>query len=82
MRAMSSAKIAISLAPESLKQMDALVEGGLFPSRSKLIQDAVAEKLQRLQRIRLAQECAKLQPCAERAASEEFFLGETEWPEY
>ena len=79
---MSSAKIAISLAPEALRQMDELVEGGLFPSRSKLIQDAVAEKLQRLRRVRLAQECAKLQPAAERAAAEEFFRGEAEWPEY
>lgn len=79
---MSSAKIAISLDPEALKQVDQLVEGGLFPSRSKLIQDAVAEKLLRLRRVRLAQECAKLQPSAERAAAEEFFQGEAEWPEY
>lgn len=79
---MSSAKIAISLDPEALKQVDQLVQGGLFPSRSKLIQDAVAEKLQRLRRIRLAQECAKLDPQAERAAAEEQFQGETEWPEY
>ena len=79
---MNSAKIAISLAPEALRQMDELVEGGLFPSRSKLIQDAVAEKLQRLRRIRLAQECAKLQPAAEQAEAEERFQGEAEWPEY
>jgi Arc/MetJ-type ribon-helix-helix transcriptional regulator len=79
---MSSAKIAISLDPEALRQVDQLVEGGLFPSRSKLIQDAVAEKLQRLRRIRLAQECAKLQPVAEQAAAEELFRGEAEWPEY
>ncbi|MBW8879333.1 MAG: ribbon-helix-helix protein, CopG family [Acidobacteria bacterium] len=79
---MSSAKIAISLDPQALKQVDQLVEGGLFPSRSKLIQDAVAEKLQRLGRIRLAQECAKLRPLAERAAAEEWFRSEAEWPEY
>ncbi len=79
---MSSAKIAISLDPEALKQMDRLVEGGLFPSRSRLIQDAVAEKLQRLRRVRLARECAKLEPAAEQAAAEEFFRGEAEWPEY
>jgi len=79
---MSSAKIAISLDPEALRQVDQLVEGGMFPSRSKLIQDAVAEKLQRLRRIRLAQECAKLQPSAEQAMAEEFFRGEAEWPEY
>jgi Arc/MetJ-type ribon-helix-helix transcriptional regulator len=79
---MSSAKIAISLDPEALKQVDQLVEGGMFPSRSKLIQDAVAEKLQRLRRVRLARECAKLQRSAEQAAAEEVFHGEAEWPEY
>jgi hypothetical protein len=30
----------------------------------------------------LVQECAKLQPTTERAAAEEFFEGEAEWPEY
>lgn len=79
---MSSAKIAISLDPEDLKQVDQLVQWGHFPSRSRLIQDAVAEKLQRLQRLRLAQECAKLQPAAEQAEAEEFFQSEAEWPEY
>jgi Arc/MetJ-type ribon-helix-helix transcriptional regulator len=79
---MSSAKIAISLDPDALKQMDQLVERGLFPSRSKLIQDAVSEKLLRLRKIRLAQECAKLERSAEQAAAEEFFVGEAEWPDY
>jgi metal-responsive CopG/Arc/MetJ family transcriptional regulator len=79
---MNSAKIAISLDAEALKQVDQLVAGGLFPSRSKLIQDAVAEKVQRLRRTRLAQECAKLERPAEQAAAEEFFRGEAEWPEY
>jgi len=79
---MSSAKIAISLDPEALRQVDQLVEGGLFPSRSKLIQEAVAEKLLRLRRVRLARECARLQPSVEQAAAEEFFQGEAEWPEY
>lgn len=79
---MSSAKVAISLDPEALKQVDQLVERGLFPSRSKLIQDAVAEKLRRLGRVRLAEECFKLQPSTEQAAAEEFFRGEAEWPEY
>ena len=79
---MSSAKIAISLDPKALRQVDQLVDGGAFPSRSKLIQEAVAEKLQRLQRVRLAQECAKLQPLAEQAMAEEFSPTEAEWPEY
>jgi Arc/MetJ-type ribon-helix-helix transcriptional regulator len=79
---MSSAKVAISLDPEALKQVDLLVERGLFPSRSKLIQDAVAEKLRRLGRVRLAEECFKLQRSTEQAAADEFFRGEAEWPEY
>ena len=79
---MSSAKIAISLDPEALKQIDQLVDGGLFPSRSKLIQDAVSDKLQRVRHVRLARECAKLKPLAEKAAAEEFFRAEAEWPEY
>jgi Arc/MetJ-type ribon-helix-helix transcriptional regulator len=79
---MSSAKIAISLDPAVLKQVDRLVDRGSFPSRSKLIQDAVDEKLQRLKKVRLAQECAKLERSAEQAAAEERFCGEVEWPEY
>jgi Arc/MetJ-type ribon-helix-helix transcriptional regulator len=79
---MSSAKIAISLDPEALRQVDQLVEVGRFPSRSKLIQDAVAEKLQRLRRVRLAEECARLRRPDEQAAAEERFCGESEWPEY
>jgi Arc/MetJ-type ribon-helix-helix transcriptional regulator len=79
---MSSAKIAISLDPGVLKQVDQLVERGLFPSRSKLIQDAISEKLLRLRKIRLAQECAKLERSTEQAAAEEFFVGEAEWPDY
>jgi Arc/MetJ-type ribon-helix-helix transcriptional regulator len=79
---MSSAKVAISLAPEALREVDQLVDRGLFPSRSKLIQDAVAEKLQRLRRVRLARECAKLKPEEERGAAEEWFTGEVEWPKY
>jgi Arc/MetJ-type ribon-helix-helix transcriptional regulator len=77
---MRSVKIAISLASEALRQVDQFVQGGLFPSRSKLIQDAVTEKLQRLGRVRLARECAKLQISAEQDAAEEFLQGEVEWP--
>lgn len=76
---MSSAKIAISLDSESLRQLDRLVEDGLFPSRSKLIQDAVAEMLRR---VRLATESGKLRKEVEQAGAEELFVGEAEWPEY
>jgi hypothetical protein len=53
-----------------------------FLNRGLLIQDAVAEKLARLRRVRLARECAKLQSKAEQAVAEELFASEARWPEY
>ena len=79
---MPAAKIAVSLDPEALREVDRHVQGGLFPSRSSLIQDALAEKLQKLRRVRLAQECAKLDRAAEQGAAEEFPPSEMPWPEY
>ena len=79
---MPTAKIAISIDPVDLRQLDELVGRGAFPSRSKLIQDAVHEKLLRLKRVRLAQECAKLNPRAERAEAHQQLSGEPAWPEY
>lgn len=79
---MAAAKIAVSLDPEALKEADRLVQAGLFPSRSRLIQDALAEKLGKMRRVRLARECAKLDAAVEQAAAEEFLPSETSWPEY
>lgn len=79
---MSAAKIAISLDRDALRQLDRLVDRGLFPSRSRLIQEAVTEKLERIGRVRLALECAKLEPEAERNVAEERLVAEVEWPAY
>ncbi len=79
---MPTAKIAISIDPDDLEELDALVRRGVGASRSGLIRDAVREKLQRLKHVRLAQECAKLDPVAERAEAEVWSSGEAEWPEY
>lgn len=79
---MPAAKIAVSLDAGALKEVDRLVQGGAFPSRSRLIQVALDEKLQKMQRLRLARECAKLDKAAERAAAEEFLPSEAEWPAY
>lgn len=50
---------------------------------SKAIQEAVADKLQRLEKTRLAQECAKLDPLYEQNMAEEGLAMEMdEWPEY
>ncbi len=80
---MSTAKIAISMQPETLRRLDRLVQERVFPSRSRAIQDAVDEKLERLDGGRLARECAKLDPTFEKAMAEEGMSEElASWPEY
>ena len=80
---MAASKIAITLDSNMLKRLDILVKSNLFPNRSKAIQEAVAEKLMRLEKSRLAQECAKLDPDYEQSLAEEGFTSELEeWPEY
>jgi Arc/MetJ-type ribon-helix-helix transcriptional regulator len=68
---MATAKIAISLDEGTVKRLDRLVKNRIFPSRSKVIQDAVEEKLKKLGKGRLARECAKLDPKFEKALAEE-----------
>jgi Arc/MetJ-type ribon-helix-helix transcriptional regulator len=75
-----AAKIAISLDERALTRVDRLVRQGAFPSRSRLIQDAIEEKLAKVDRRRLATECAKLDPKFEQALAEEGLSAE--WPEY
>ena len=80
---MGASKIAITIDNNMLKRLDMLVKSKFFPNRSKAIQDAVAEKLTRLEKGRLAQECAKLDPDFEQSLAEEGFTSELEeWPEY
>jgi metal-responsive CopG/Arc/MetJ family transcriptional regulator len=80
---MSSSKIAITLNSQVLSEVDALVKKRMFPSRSRAIQEAVKEKLERLSHSRLAQECSKLDPEYEKALAEEGLSEDlSEWPEY
>lgn len=80
---MARSKVAISLEESILNRLDKLVKKKVFPNRSKAIEEAVAEKLARLERSRLAQECAKLDPAFEKALAEEGLSEElAEWPEY
>ena len=75
---MAASKIEITLDNNLLKRLDMLMKSNLFPNRSKVIQKAVAEKLARLEKSRLAQECAKLDPDFEQSLAEEGFTSETE----
>ena len=80
---MARAKVAISLDENTLNKLDRLVKARVFPNRSQAIQEAVAEKISRLDRSRLARECAKVDPAFEKALAEEGLSTELGvWPEY
>ncbi len=68
---MSTAKVAITLDENLLKRLDRLVKNRMFEYRSRAIQEAVSEKLSRLERGRLARECAKLDRTFEQTMAEE-----------
>jgi Arc/MetJ-type ribon-helix-helix transcriptional regulator len=77
------AKVAISLDESTLERLDKLVERAVFSNRSQAIQEAVEEKLARIDRSRLARECAKLDPTFEKALAEEGLSEDAAaWPEY
>lgn len=79
---MGKAKIAITLDEEAVAEIDRLVRQGVFPNRSKAIEEAVHDRIAKLHRSRLARECAKLDIREEQALAEEGYVGESEWPEY
>jgi metal-responsive CopG/Arc/MetJ family transcriptional regulator len=80
---MAKAKLAITLDDRVLNEVDHLVKKRLFPNRSRIIEEAVEEKLERINRNRLARECAKLDPGLEKSMAEEGMEKElSEWPEY
>lgn len=80
---MARSKVAISLDESTLSRLDRLVQKRVFPNRSQAIEEAVAEKLARLEKSRLARECAKLDPAFEKALAEEALSADlAEWPEY
>ncbi len=80
---MSKAKIAISLDRHILKRLDHFIRSNIFESRSSAIEEAIADKIERMERSRLARECAKLDPIFEKALAEEGLSKDlSEWPEY
>ena len=80
---MATAKIAITLEEDVLRRLDLLVKSRTFPNRSKAIQEALKEKLNKVEVNRLEVECAKLDPDFEQALADEGLSAEGgEWPEY
>lgn len=80
---MPKTKVALTLERSLLEQVDGLVERKRFRNRSQAVESALADKLNRLARTRLAREAAKLNPREEKRIAEEDLADVLEsWPEY
>lgn len=80
---MNVAKVTISIDQNLLNHIDRLVKSKVFASRSQALQVAIQEKIARLNKTRLLQESAKLDPLVEQAWADEGLAAElATWPEY
>ena len=80
---MPKTKVALTLESSLLEQVDDLVERKRFRNRSQAVETALADKLHRLARTRLAREVAKLNPREEKQLADEGMTDALEsWPEY
>jgi len=80
---MPKTKVAITLDADLLGRVDELVARREFRDWSQAIEIALAEKLARSRRTRLARECAKLDRGDEKALAEEGLTGSAgAWPAY
>jgi metal-responsive CopG/Arc/MetJ family transcriptional regulator len=68
---MSATKVAISMDERLLHRLDRLVKTRLFRSRSQVVQEAVSEKIGRMDKSALARECAKLERRSEQSIADE-----------
>jgi hypothetical protein len=67
---------------KDLRELDELVQDGSGASRSEPVQDTSHGELRRFKRVSLAEECAKLDPEAERAEAERWLHGEATLLDY
>ena len=82
-KTMASVKVAITLEQETLRQVDSLVARRVFPNRSRAIQIALHEKIERVEGSRLAAECAKLDLKFEQSLADEgLSVDAATWPEF
>ena len=80
---MPKMRIAIAVDRALLDQLDELIAHQQFRSRSQAIGAALAEKLERSRRSRLALECENLDPEEEKQFAEEGLAGAlNRWPAY
>ena len=80
---MPKTKVALTLETALLEQVDELVARKRFRNRSQAVETALADKLQRLARTRLARESAKLNIHDEKRLADEGLAEDVaSWPEY
>ncbi len=78
---MRKAKIALTLDSSVVRRIDELVRQHAFANRSQAVEEALREKLSRLDRSRLSRELAKLDAKNEKSLAEEGIEGESgSWP--
>ncbi len=79
---MAKTKLAVTMDAALVEELNLLVAERRFPNGSQAIEMAVADKIERLAKFRLARECANLDRKEGRAMAEEGLLGSADsWPE-
>ena len=80
---MGKAKIAITIDEKIVGRIDRLVKQKTFTNRSQAIEQAVHDKLARLDKSRLARESVKLEPKLEQAMAEKGIQEDQQlWPQF
>ena len=80
---MPKQKVAVTIEKDLIVKIDRLVSDGKYPSRSSAVEDAIIERMIKVEKSRLAEEVAKLDPAFEQALADEGLMGDlAEWPEY
>ena len=80
---MPKTKVALTLDSELVERVDELVAKQRFRNRSQAVEAALADKVRRLARTRLARESAKLNHREEKRLANEGLVDALDsWPEY
>ena len=80
---MTKAKIAVTINKEIVSRIDRLVKNKEYINRSQAIEEAIKEKLQKIDKYRLAKELLKLDLNEEKQLAEEGIEGDAkEWAQY
>lgn len=80
---MRKMKVTVTIEARLIEQVDSLVRARRFPSRSQMVEQAIAEKIEGVAKRRLEQECAKLDPTEERSLADEGYAEDLKaWPAY